>query len=172
MSVIATKKLQGHDSIKDRDAKGRDAWEAAQNILKAINFGQLFQISNEENKAGEPSTSVQSINQQASADGSDQPSALSAATPAESASMLAGNSTELNAEQRAALQAQLALLAAQLAELADVSEDKLSHNLEVPMNTTAVSGACTPLAQGKGPGDDEDNEDTVEVPALLTSLTV
>ena len=164
----ATSQRQLANAVDHESGEGSDAWEAAQNILKAINFGQLFQISNEENKAGESSTPAHLINQRASTDGSDQSSVLGAAI---SAALVAGKSTELNAEQRAALQAQLALLAAQLAELADVSEDELSHNLEVSTKTTAVSDACTPLAQGEGLGGDGDNEDMVEVPVLLTSLT-
>jgi hypothetical protein len=37
--------------------EGSDAWEAAQNILKAINFGGLLQLSNEDGKVtrGDPS---------------------------------------------------------------------------------------------------------------------
>lgn len=171
---------QATDAVDHDTGEGSDAWEAAQNILKAINFGQLFQISNEENKAGEPSTSARSINQQASADRSDKPSlALGTVLLDE----LPGSrpegvekSIELNAEQRAALQAQLALLAAQLAELADVSEDELSHNLEVSQKATTMSGAYTPQVPDEGSGlgdegDDEDNEDMVEVPVPTTPLT-
>jgi len=85
----------------------------------------------------------------------------------------APNSTELNAEQRAALQAQLALLAAQLAELADVSEDELSYNLEVSQRTADMSDAHTTqvLGEGSGLGDDNDNEDMVEVPVPMASLS-
>ncbi|KAF8555726.1 hypothetical protein OG21DRAFT_821313 [Imleria badia] len=167
---------QAADAVDHETGEGSDAWEAAQNILKAINFGQLFQISNEENKAGEPSVS----GDPRTADRPDQPSLASdAIAPGESASSRldgAGKSAELNAEQRAALQAQLALLAAQLAELADVSEDELSHNLEVSQRTVTMSDAHTPQVLGEGSGlgddiDDDDNEDMVEVQVPMASLT-
>lgn len=170
---------QAADTVDHETGEGSDAWEAAQNILKAINFGQLFQISNEEHKAGELSTSANSIHQQASADGLDKPSlALGTVVLEESTGSRiegVGKSAELNAEQRAALQAQLALLAAQLAELADVSEDELSHNLEVSQRTVTMSDAYTPqvLGEGSGLGDEaveEDNEDMVEVPVPTMSL--
>lgn len=164
------------DTIDHETGEGSDAWEAAQNILKAINFGQLFRISNEENKAGESSTSANPLDQQATAGGPGNPSLTPGAIiPEESAGPRldgVGSSAELNAEQRAALQAQLALLAAQLAELADVSEDELSHNLEVSQTTVTMSGAHTPQVLGEGsgqgdPSDADDNEDMVEVPVPM-----
>ncbi|KAG6377053.1 hypothetical protein JVT61DRAFT_1102 [Boletus reticuloceps] len=171
---------QTADTIDHEAGEGSDAWEAAQNILKAINFGQLFQISNEENKAAEPSMSGGPHSQQATADGRDKPSlALGATIVEESADARVdgvGNAAELDAEHRAALQAQLALLAAQLAELADVSEGELSHNLEIAQRTTSMSESYTPqvLGEGSGPGDDIDdghNEDMVEVTVPMASLT-
>lgn len=171
---------QAADAVDRETEEGSDAWEAAQNILKAINFGQLFQISNEDNKTGESSSSANSLDQRATVGGPDKPSLASGAIVAEEAtgSRLdnVGKSAELDAEQRAALQAQLALLAAQLAELADVSEDELSHNLEVSQRTTTISGVYTPQVLGEGLGqgddsDDDDNEDMVEVPVPMASLT-
>jgi hypothetical protein len=177
-SGIASQK-QAADAIDHEIGESSDAWEAAQNILKAINFGQLFQISNEENRGGEPSTFGKLPNQQATPDGPDKPSLTSGAVFREESANSrldgAGKSTELNVEQRAALQAQLALLAAQLAELADVSEDELSHNLEVSQKTADTSDAYTPqvLGEGSGLGDnsDDDNEDMVEAPVPMASLT-
>ena len=175
-SRIASQK-QAADAVDHEIGESSDAWEAAQNILNAINFGQLFQLSNEENRGGEPSTSSKLPNQQ----GAYKPSlTLGAAFREESASSRldgAGKSAELNAEQRAALQAQLALLAAQLAELADVSEDELSHNLEVSQRTADTPDAYTPQVLGEGYpsglGDDSDNDndDMVEVPVPMASLT-
>lgn len=167
---------QAADTVDHEIGEGSDAWEAAQNILKAINFGQLFQFSNEENKTGESSTSTNSLNQQATVNGPDKQSLASGVIVADESagSRLegVGKSAELNAEQRAALQAQLALLAAQLAELADVSEDELSHNLEVSQRTAAMSGAYTPQvlderSEQGGDSDDDDNEDMVEVPVPM-----
>lgn len=164
---------QATDAAEHEIGEGSDAWEAAQNILKAINFGQLFQISNEENRTGEFSTFGDAHNRQATAGRPD----VSSGAPEESAgSRLGGGekSAELNAEQRAALQAQLALLAAQLAELADVSEDELTHDLEVPQRTATMSDACMLQVSGEGLGlgvsDDDDNDDMIEVPVPMASL--
>ncbi|KAG9315822.1 hypothetical protein JVU11DRAFT_3471 [Chiua virens] len=41
-----TSQKQPVDAIDHETGEGSDAWEAAQNILQAINFGQLIQISN------------------------------------------------------------------------------------------------------------------------------
>ncbi|KAF8442962.1 hypothetical protein L210DRAFT_862262 [Boletus edulis BED1] len=169
---------QAADTIDHEAGEGSDAWEAAQNILKAINFGQLFQISNEENMAAEPLMSGGPHSQQATADGRDKPS-LGTTIIEESADARVdgvGNPAELDAEHRAALQAQLALLAAQLAELADVSEGELSHNLEIAQRTTSMSESYTHQVLGEGSGlgddiDDGDNEDMVEVTVPMASLT-
>lgn len=171
---------QAADVVEQGTGEGNDAWEAAQNILKAINFGQLFQISSEENKSGEPSMSGDSQNQLAAADVRADKSSLApgAVLGASASSRLdgVGKQVELDAEQRAALQAQLALLAAQLAELADVTGDELSHNLEVSQRGTVMSDAHTSQVLGEGSGlgdvgDDNDNEDMVEVPVPMASLT-
>lgn len=168
---------QASDAVDHETGEGSDAWEAAQNILKAINFGQLFQISNEENKAGEPSTSANSPNLQATVGGSDPSLSTSDAIVVEESTGArldgAGKWTELNAEQRAALQAQLALLAAQLAELADVTEDELSYNLEISQRTADTSDAHATQVFGErsGLGDDNDNEDMVEISVPMASLS-
>lgn len=146
-------------------------------------------MSGEENSAGESSTSAHSLNQQTTTGNSHDPSPASAsnamAVEESTSGRLdgAGKPTELNAEQRAALQAQLALLAAQLAEMADVSEDELSHNLEVSERAVAVSDAHTPQVLGKGSAmglgdgdgsgdddDDDDNEDMIEVSVPMEVL--
>ncbi|KAF9241196.1 hypothetical protein BU15DRAFT_61142 [Melanogaster broomeanus] len=162
--------------------EGSDAWEAAQNILKAINFGQLFQISNDDDKAGDASlasTFDKSLDRQAVA---------FVDRPEKQASLASGESgpgegspaqAELSGEQRAALQAQLALLAAQLAELADVSEDELSQDLNLYQRADTAPGPGVPQGSGKGPspdnGDEDEDEDEdmdmVEVPTPMASLT-
>lgn len=113
-----------------------DAWEAAQHILKAINFGWL---------QGGPSSSTQS---QANAVGtrtSGQPS-VTAPPP-----IMASLGPDVNApgeddglgrvsltdEERASLQAQLALLAAQLSEIAaEEDEDMSDDDAEVQVPQT------------------------------------
>ncbi|KAF8842159.1 hypothetical protein BDN67DRAFT_966145 [Paxillus ammoniavirescens] len=175
------------DNADHETGEGSDAWEAAQNILKAINFGQMFQISTDDDKAGEPGPST--------IDNSfDRQTAVSFNGPEKQASAISGEHNhgegvrlslgaaeqrvELNGEQRAALQAQLALLAAQLAELADVSEDEVSHDSDVSQKVGTVPDAGAPLGSGKRQGsghddDDEDDEDMdmVEVPTPM-ALTV
>ena len=92
--------------------EGSDAWEAAQAILKAINFGSLLQGT-----TSQPSPSTNSIHAEPVCD-----------RATASASAPAGPVQSLSERDRASLQAQLALLAAQLAEIA---EDTLASDLNV-----------------------------------------
>lgn len=78
----------------DDSGEGSEAWEAAQNILKALNFGSLLQ-------------QVEQHAQQA------------AAAAAEKTSVEARPDVPPIKDERAALQSDLVLLAAQLAEIAD-----------------------------------------------------
>lgn len=92
--------------------------------------------------------------------------------------------TELNSDERAALQAELALLAAQLAEFADVSEDELAQDLNPPRSieegyisvTTVKSHDSLDSAQppadqiSNGDDDDDDDMDMVEVHVPMASL--
>ena len=96
--------------------EGSDAWEAAQAILKAINFGSLLQGTAA--KSSQPSPPANSVHAEPVSD---------RATASASAS--AGPVQSLTERDRASLQAQLALLAAQLAEIA---EDTLASDLNVP----------------------------------------
>jgi hypothetical protein len=76
--------------------KEGDAWEAAQNILNAINFGGMLNMPNED-KTPEPK---------------------------QQAIVVAVNSSvDSSPDGRAALQAQLAVLAVQLAEIGQVADD-------------------------------------------------
>ncbi|KAF8638820.1 hypothetical protein AX17_001878 [Amanita inopinata Kibby_2008] len=133
----------GHRSARDKDA--RDAYEAAQNILRAINFGGLLQISNEEAANNETGSST-------SVDTSSQPLATAAAEASvglptvmlsnvdaegNAQGMRTGSTvtaTALPTNTRAELQAQLALLAAQLAEIGEEStvadEDSSGEDME------------------------------------------
>lgn len=128
------------------DADVTDAYEAAQNILKAINFSNLLPLPSEnENKAnGE----VQSTSTQLPV--AQQGSWLSAP-------ITASDATTPDANPRAELQAQLALLAAQLAELAregDVQPSELqldasthfqpSNRASIPQPSSYISESATP----------------------------
>ncbi|KAG2071359.1 hypothetical protein BDR04DRAFT_1098409 [Suillus decipiens] len=171
--------------------EGSDAWEAAQNILKAINFGQLFQSSNEDGALiradsatvaqAPPPVFAGSVD--VSSTSNDQPvSTTSTSLPPRNTEAL--SRTELNSDERAALQAELALLAAQLAEFADVSEDELAQDLNPPRSIEGdyVSVATTklhdPSESAQPPADhisnsdddDDDDMDMVEVHVPMASL--
>ncbi|KIJ64637.1 hypothetical protein HYDPIDRAFT_40373 [Hydnomerulius pinastri MD-312] len=169
---------QAVDNADHEIGEGSDAWEAAQNILKAINFGQLFQISNDDDTTGDSGAAGSSLDRQPAMsadvpDGQTWPASGESNFGEASGPPLAVGEpqVELNGEQRAALQAQLALLAAQLAELADVSEDELSHDLNMPDAGTSQH-ACSEEGPGSGDDDDEDEDmEMVEVPVPMASLT-
>lgn len=148
--------------------EGSDAWEAAQNILKAINFGQLLRMPEEEAADGTGTASTSAERQSVpSNEMNDSQAAPATDDCATTASVL---QVQLNGEERAALQAQLALLAAQLAELTEVSEDELSQDLNAIQGEDAAVAAG--VLEGTGSGgnteDESDNMDVVEIP--MTSL--
>ncbi|KAF8894711.1 hypothetical protein BD779DRAFT_1669181 [Infundibulicybe gibba] len=101
-----------------------DAYEAAQNILKAINFGGLLQMSKDEESNGIKSTNAQAGS---ATDATSAPSApvvagagidLSVTTqPSDTSTISVDQGDSSAGSGRAELQAQLALLAAQLAEI-------------------------------------------------------
>ncbi|KAG2129119.1 hypothetical protein DEU56DRAFT_817722 [Suillus clintonianus] len=171
--------------------EGGDAWEAAQNILKAINFGQLFQISNEDGSthadtamvAQAPPVFAGSVEVSSTFDNQAVSTTLGTSLPSHNTETLLR--TELSSDERAALQAELALLAAQLAEFADVSEDELAQDLNPPRSIDIeegyVSAATTksqdshnsvqPLVdQMNSEDDDDDDMDMVEVHVPMASL--
>lgn len=82
-----------------------------------------------------------------------------------------GSQVDLTGEQRAALQAQLALLAAQLAELADVNEDEYSHGVEGVQGKDRMAATGVPEGAGstESTENDDDDMDMVEIP--MSSLT-
>ena len=109
----------------DEVGEGSDAWEAAQAILKAINFGSLLQSTTAKpaappvQQASPPADSVHA------GPASDQATTSETMTHA---NVSAAPVQPLSERDRASLQAQLALLAAQLAEIA---EDTLASDLIV-----------------------------------------
>ncbi|KAI0041979.1 hypothetical protein FA95DRAFT_629133 [Auriscalpium vulgare] len=133
--------------------EGTDAWEAAQSILKAINFGSLLQ-SSDASAAAEPSEPV------------------AAAAPADAPAF-----TVLSEQDRAALQGQLALLAAQLAEIADeelkgdlgVAEEDGEEDVDVDVEIEDAGPAVGIFSGGvyeeeEEEEDDDEDMDMVPVP--------
>lgn len=113
-----------HNAVNEDVEEGSDAWEAAQTILKAINFGSLLQASNSSVPAVNP------LSPPAAPSGSvpdTRPAPVVAANNGTTDSNTVTRSVQaLSNRDRASLQAQLALLAAQLAEIA---EDTLASDL-------------------------------------------
>lgn len=203
--------------------EGSDAWEAAQNILRAINFGSLFQIqlapatpdnadasasgkngqdeavasgfgSNADVASGSgvsaapsvvpppvfasdfnfgtlfPSLSSASMSTPAPAsitDASTTTAPVHATDPSVSSTLTAP--TTLSHEDRAALQAQLALLAAQLKEIAEDEdwEDDEDQGEDAAMNDAEGEGGAE-IDDGGGEGmdvdgDDSDDDDDMEM---------
>jgi len=112
-------------SAIDEVGEGSDAWEGAQAILKAINFGSLLQPTTAKpaappvRQASPPASSVYV------GPGSNEATASETVTHA---NVSVAPVEPLSERDRASLQAQLALLAAQLAEIA---EDTLASDLIV-----------------------------------------
>ncbi|KAI0685792.1 hypothetical protein C8T65DRAFT_712525 [Cerioporus squamosus] len=101
---------------KSAEAKDEDAWEAAQHILQAINFGGLAQTNG--NATAQATSAPQPTT------GEDELAAvLSALASAAAASNAEPPRSTLTDDERASLQAQLALLAAQLTEIAEAEEE-------------------------------------------------
>ncbi|PIL22393.1 transcription factor [Ganoderma sinense ZZ0214-1] len=101
-----------------------DAWEAAQHILQAINFNNL---AGEGASADRPDSSSGAVPSSSAVD--DLHAALAALTNAAAAAAAAEAQAEaprttLTDDERASLQAQLALLAAQLTEIAEAAEEQ------------------------------------------------
>jgi len=108
----------------DEVGEGSDAWEAAQAVLKAINFGSLMQATTAK-PAALPVRQPSPANSVPAGSASDQ---MTAGETVTQASTPAVPVQPLSERDRASLQAQLALLAAQLAEIA---EDTLASDLIV-----------------------------------------
>lgn len=126
----------------DEVGEGSDAWEAAQAILKAINFGSLLQATAAKPAAPpvrQPSPPANSVHV---GPASDQATASETVTHANAS---ATPIQSLSERDRASLQAQLALLAAQLAEIA---EDTLASDL-------IVTDQDVLSEEGSGTEDDE-----------------
>ncbi|PFH52462.1 hypothetical protein AMATHDRAFT_74251 [Amanita thiersii Skay4041] len=144
---------QPQQDASNKDA--RDAYEAAQNILRAINFGSLLQLSNETddvNKNGSVDAAM--------AGGAANPPATSVTVSGEGADGLAnsvppGTGPSVSgfpsvaggapANGRAELQAQLALLAAQLAGLANEQETPVVAVVQQPQPPPPSTPVVAPV---------------------------
>jgi hypothetical protein len=158
----------GGATTNEDTGEGSDAWEAAQNILKAINFGSLIQMDQKEAQGGsEAATSSSAVNPTVQEDGV-LPQADTAGVdhPSSTGPDKLKPSVELGAQDRAALQAQLALLAAQMVELAEGEEDSLARGLSTAMVGRPITQAA---ANRDNQVDDEGNEDMERVDVPVAS---
>lgn len=146
-----------------------DAWEAAQHILKAINFGSL-----QPQAAESTSASAQPPPAPITASGLDILSSIGASVSTESAPSRAG----LTDEERASLQAQLALLAAQLSEIAELDDDEgnATDEEDLQASSSVIESHSVqagmpfqlplPPELSEENEDDDDDMEMVEVPTL------
>jgi hypothetical protein len=138
------------NAVNEEVGEGSDAWEAAQAILKAINFGSILQATTAKQPGPppfQPSPPTNSVHA-----GPASGRAL-ASDVMNGAGVAASPVQELSDRDRASLQAQLALLAAQLAEIA---EDTLANDLNVTDEDADTEG-------GHGSAGEDDME-VVEIP--------
>ena len=135
------------NAVDEEVGEGSDAWEAAQAILKAINFGSLLQGTAAKPTAPQPSPPADSDQAEPKSD-----------QVTGSASAPAGPVQSLSGRDRASLQAQLALLAAQLAEIA---EDNLASDLTV----TDQADQDAHAEEGEGTVGEDDDMEAVDISA-------
>ncbi|KAH9065464.1 hypothetical protein EDB87DRAFT_1595977 [Lactarius vividus] len=146
-----TQESAGGNNAANADVEeGSDAWEAAQTILKAINFGSLLQASVA--KPPVPAVSPLSPSASSAPSGSTVPDRRLAPPVIVDDNAAAGPIQVSSNRDRASLQAQLALLAAQLAEIA---EDTLASDLNVP-----GANRCAE-ERGDLAGDEEQGQDEI-----------
>jgi len=141
------------NAANEEVGEGSDAWEAAQAILKAINFGSLLhlQVSAAKPVARPPLCQPSPLANSAHAGpASDRAPASNAMTDA---GVAASPVKGLSDRDRASLQAQLALLAAQLAEIA---EDTLENDLNVTDEDAGVE-------EGNGTAGEEVDMEVVDI---------
>jgi hypothetical protein len=148
--------------------EGSDAWEAAQNILKAINFGSLIQIDQENTQgAGKTSNGNTATGIVRDETAVLPPTISSKGVDSSVMGSAAADTGEFGPQERAVLQAQLALLAAQMAELADGGEDALTSGLSTVMTGLPTTQVADEKIQDEedGEGDDDDDMEMVEFSA-------
>ncbi|KAH9980324.1 hypothetical protein BGW80DRAFT_493016 [Lactifluus volemus] len=123
VSSVPTQTTSGEDNTTNDDVgEGSDAWEAAQAILKAINFGSFMQVAANKPAVasfGQLSNTTNSGHIGAAPDGALASAPYINSRVAEVGAVTSSSVHVLSDRDRASLQAQLALLAAQLAEITD-----------------------------------------------------
>ncbi|KAH9936126.1 uncharacterized protein B0H18DRAFT_868004 [Fomitopsis serialis] len=117
--TVASSGKDGADKAPTTDGHDANAWEAAQHILEAINFNTLHRIEDPE----QPELPAAASAAQTSAP-------VPAAASMETRPAAEAPRTTLTEDERASLQAQLALLAAQLTEIANESDDEDGEEVE------------------------------------------
>ncbi|KAG6845698.1 hypothetical protein H0H87_004959 [Tephrocybe sp. NHM501043] len=132
----------------------QDAWEAAQNILKAINFDSLLSLKDDE--GGEAEQPVAGPSSSPVVSTSVVPSAPNVSATANEPAAASAETTGMDvyAAGRAELQAHLALLAAQLAELSQEDEDDpVVHYPVIATVSTSIAAVATaaPVAATEAP---------------------
>ena len=122
-----------------------DAWEAAQHILQAINFGSLQTNAQSVSDSNAASTSTPALPAVATLDFNTHVDAASSSASTSAVPLTLGEDglgrATLTDEERASLQAQLALLAAQLSEIASGEDD------DDDMQETSPATVAAPLQQ-------------------------
>jgi hypothetical protein len=141
--------------------EGSDAWKAAHNILTAINLGGL--PGREDRKAGGPGGTQSDPSASATgANTADHPVLGPADARHFRPATSAGTTLPGTIEGRAELQVHLALLAAQLMDIAQTGEVSVAPDQRpVAVNSQA----------GRQDEDEESDEDMAEVPVVNTAAT-
>ena len=157
---------------KDEDVgEGSDAWEAAQNILRAINCGSLVQMGKDEQKrvAGgniNPSPVLASANMNVNLTGRSTQTAETSSHP---------RVVVVTPEDRASLQAQLALLAAQMAELAEGGDGPAIGDPNA-IDPIAFKADALGDRDGEGEvdknGDEEEDMEIVDIPTAAPAAVL
>lgn len=126
--TTASKTISSGKEKENTSDETGDAWEAAQHILQAINFGSLqTQLASTPSAASGSSVAppvMAGLNMDASS------SAANASTSGVALGEDGLGSATLTDEERASLQAQLALLAAQLSEIANGEDEDDEDDVE------------------------------------------
>ncbi|KDQ25574.1 hypothetical protein PLEOSDRAFT_1113500 [Pleurotus ostreatus PC15] len=140
----------------DEIGEGSQAWEAAQTILKALNFNSLLSMNAEEANANARIATVSHPTEDNSR--AESATRLNNSIQDASAPIIAG---------RASLQAQLALLATQLAEIAQISvDDPLPPEPTCPATEAIESAPPSQRMVDVELADDSDDDDMDEVTIL------
>ncbi|KAI0821980.1 hypothetical protein BC628DRAFT_1412540 [Trametes gibbosa] len=142
---------------KDESGEGNDAWEAAQHILQAINFANLELAVSSSPKAPSGAQTGAGADASSASDlvESDLAAVLNALVSAASAAAPAEPPrATLTEDERASLQAQLALLAAQLTEIAEGEDEDPAPEtpaLVEPVHAVPPAPVATPAVSPPTP---------------------